>query len=139
MDLTVSDVMTKNPVVCGLSTSVAEAARLMRDHGIGDVLVSDGSQFVGIVTDRDIVVRCIADGGDTAQMTIGDVCSDEVASVEVDATVDTAARLMRDIAVRRLPVMNGNRLVGIVTLGDLAVSVEPQSALADISAAEPNE
>ena len=137
MEMTVSDVMTKNPVVCGLSTSVAEAARLMRDHDIGDVLVSDGSQFVGIVTDRDIVVRCIADGRDTRSVTIGDVCSDEVESIDVDATVDTAARLMRDAAVRRLPVMNGNRLVGIVTLGDLAVSVEPQSALADISAAEP--
>ena len=137
MDVTVSDVMTKDPVVCGLETPIVDAARLMRDHGIGDVLVSDGSQFVGIVTDRDIVVRCIAEGGDTTRTTIGEVCSDEIASVDVDATVDTAARMMRDIAVRRLPVMNGNRLVGIVTLGDLAVNVEPQSALADISAAEP--
>ena len=137
MDVTVSDVMTKNPVVCESQTPVVDAARLMRDHGIGDVLVSDGNQFLGIVTDRDIVVRCIAEGGDTTRTTIGDVCSDEIASVDVDATVDTAARLMRDIAVRRLPVMNGDRLVGIVTLGDLAVNVEPQSALADISSAEP--
>lgn len=138
MILTVNDVMTKNPVVCTRSTSVTDAARMMRDHDIGDVLVSDGDQFVGIVTDRDIVVRCVADGHDASRSTVADVCSDAITSVSVDATVDSAARLMSECAVRRLPVMNGNRPVGIVTLGDLAVSVDPESALADISAADPN-
>jgi CBS domain-containing protein len=110
----------------------------MRDRDIGDVLVTrDGDQLAGIVTDRDLVVRCLADGAD-ADATIERACSNDLATVTPDSSVDDAIRLMRERSLRRIPVVDGGRAVGIVTLGDLAVEREPDSALGDISAALPN-
>lgn len=148
--MTVRDVMTREPVTCAPSTTIEEAARLMRDRDIGDVLVCDGDALRGIVTDRDIVVRCVAGGADVSRSTIGDVCTGDVLSVTPATSVEDAARTMRDAAIRRLPVVDGGRPVGIVSLGDLAVeldrtstspgagSADPGEVLADISAAEPN-
>lgn len=136
----VSDVMTRNPVICSESTSITEAAQLMRDRDIGNVLVSGDEGVKGIVTDRDIVIRAVAEGGDrVAQATLGEVCTDKIAVVDADSSVSDAAELMANLAVRRLPVVQGDEAVGIVSLGDLAVSHDPDSALADISAAEPTE
>lgn len=138
MTQTVQDVMTTELVACGSSTSLAEAAKLMRDHDIGDVLVTDDGELRGIVTDRDIVVRCVADGGDVSRATLADACSAEIASVTPSTSVDEAAQLMRERAVRRLPVVENGKTVGIVSIGDLAMRNDPSSALADISAAAPN-
>lgn len=136
---TIRDVMTVDPVMCDPSTSLADAARLMRDRDIGDVLVGDSDGRVrAIVTDRDIVVRCVADGVDVSRATLWDACTDGIASVTPDTDVDTAAQIMRDMAVRRLPVVEDGRAVGIVSIGDLAIERDPNSALADISAASPN-
>jgi CBS domain-containing protein len=110
----------------------------MRDRDIGDVLVtSNGGELVGIVTDRDLVVRCLADGvaGDA---TIDQACSSDLASVTADSSISDAVELMRERSLRRLPVVNDGRAVGIVTLGDLAMERDPNSALGDISAAAPN-
>ena len=137
MSAAVRDVMTKNPVTCDVTTSVTETARLMRVHDIGDVLVLEGQTLRGIATDRDIVVRCLGAGADVSTSMIGDVCSAIAATIRVDASVDEAAQTMRDGAVRRLPVVDGDAVVGIVSLGDLAVEADPGSVLADISAAEP--
>lgn len=144
-DVLVADVMTRNPVMCEVTTSIEQAARLMRDRDIGDVLVCEGSQLRGIVTDRDIVVRCIAGGADVSRSTIGDVCTGDVLSVAPSTTVEAAAQAMRAAAIRRLPVVEGGRPIGIVSLGDLAVEQAPRqvaddagAVLADISAAEPN-
>ena len=138
MAQTVRDVMTTDLVTCPSSAPVKDAAGYMRDRDIGDVLVVDNGSVCGIVTDRDIVVRCVAEGGDTREATVGDVCSADVTTVGSDATIEEAARLMRDKALRRLPVVDRGKPVGIVTLGDLAVDADPSSALGGISAARPS-
>jgi CBS domain-containing protein len=136
----VSDVMTRNPIICESSTTIVEAAQLMRDRDIGDVLVSSGDEVIGIATDRDLVVRGLAGGIDLAgSVTLGDVCTSDLAFIDAGATVDEAAQMMSELAVRRLPVIDGDEPVGIVSLGDLAVSEDPHSTLADISASEPTQ
>ncbi|MFF5970353.1 CBS domain-containing protein [Streptomyces sp. NPDC012769] len=136
MTQSVRDVMTGHPVTVGTLTSVAEAARVMRDADIGDVLVVDGDTLRGIVTDRDLVVRAMAEGRDPADTTVQSVCSERPVTVAPDEGIDRAVGLMREHALRRLPVTEEGRLVGIVTLGDLAIEKDPSSALADISSAE---
>ncbi|HEY7628179.1 MAG TPA: CBS domain-containing protein [Ilumatobacteraceae bacterium] len=139
MTQSVKDVMTKDVVACNSTTTLVDAARLMRDRGIGDVLVCDDDGFKGIVTDRDIVVRCLAEGHDMAAGTVGDVCTaDDLKVAAPDMTIDDAARLMRDNAIRRLPVMEDGKAIGVISLGDLAIERDPSSALAGISAARPN-
>ena len=139
MSQTVRDVMTTDLVTCPSSAPVMDAAGQMRDRNIGDVLVVDDGSVRGIVTDRDIVVRCVAEGGDVREATVGDVCSGELTTVPSDASIEEAARIMRDNALRRLPVVDDGKPVGIVTLGDLAIDADPSSALGAISAASPND
>lgn len=135
---TIADVMTPNPVVLGTEATVYDAAVAMRDSSIGDVLIADESGLCGIVTDRDIVVRCIANGEDPAQVRLGDMCTPDLVTVRPDTAVDEAVARLRDDAIRRLPVVDGNQVVGIVTIGDLAIDRDPQSALASISEAPPS-
>ncbi|MCG6494249.1 CBS domain-containing protein [Kitasatospora sp. A2-31] len=138
MPQTIKDVMTESPIALAQDTSVHDAARRIRDADIGDVLVMDDGRLCGMVTDRDLVVRALADGRDPAQTTVGEICSNEVISVGPDDDIGRAVDLMRRHALRRLPVVDDGRPVGVVSLGDLAVDRDPSSALADISAAEPN-
>ncbi|WP_371680409.1 CBS domain-containing protein [Streptomyces sp. NBC_01276] len=134
----VHEVMTGNPVTVDRQTSLAEAARVMRDASIGDVLVLDGGRLCGIVTDRDIVVRALAEVRDPAVTTVGEICSTEPVTIGPDEHVDRAVEVMRRHALRRLPVVGEDGgLVGIVTLGDLEVERDPGSPLSFISAAEP--
>ena len=139
MAQTVRDVMTTDLVTCPSSAPLREAAGYMRDRDIGDVLVVDDGAICGIVIDRDIVVRCVAEGGDVQTAKVGDVCTSNLTTVPVDASIEEAARVMRDNALRRLPVVDRGAPVGIVTLGDLAVEADPSSALGGISAARPND
>jgi CBS domain-containing protein len=134
----ISDVMTAPVRTVAPDTPLQEVARIMRDSDLGDVLVAEDEHLVGILTDRDVVVRCIADGGDPAQATAGDICSSEVATVPPQSGIRDAVNTMREGAVRRLPVVDGDRVVGVVTMGDLAKVVDQKSALADVSSAEPN-
>ena len=138
MTQTVRDVMTTDLVSCSSDAPISDAARHMRDRDIGDVLVVDDGQIRGIVTDRDIVVRCLAQGGDVAKARIGDVCTSSLTTVRSDAAIADAAKIMREHALRRLPVVDDGTAVGIVSLGDLAVESDPKSALGGISAARPN-
>ncbi|MCV2457778.1 CBS domain-containing protein [Streptomyces sp. ICN988] len=135
----VRDIMTGTPVTVGPQTPVEAVARQMREDDIGAVLVSEGDQLQGLVTDRDIVVRLLADTADLTGKTVRDACSSEMMTVSPDDEVGQAVRLMQEGAVRRLPVVDNGRLVGIVSLGDLAVERDPDSALGNISAADPNE
>jgi CBS domain-containing protein len=130
--------MTKNPVTLPGTSSVLEAARAMRDANIGDVIVIENNQVCGIVTDRDIVIRAVAETRDPHAVTLGDICSHSLTTIAPTESVDQAVRLMRDKAIRRLPVVEAGKPVGIVSLGDLAVERDPESALGDISAAPPN-
>ncbi|MBQ0889287.1 CBS domain-containing protein [Streptomyces sp. RM72] len=134
----VRDVMTGDPVTVEPLTSVTAVARLMRDRDLGAVLVTEGDRLRGLVTDRDLVVRAVAGGGDPEQTTVAGACSDDVVTVRSDEELDHAVRLMREHAVRRLPVVDDGRPVGIVSLGDLAMERDPESALGDISVARPN-
>ena len=131
--------MTRDPRTVSADDPIAEAARIMRDSDIGDVIVLQGDQVGGIVTDRDIVVRGVADGRDAESTSVGDVCTTGIESIEPSASVDDALSRMREADIRRLPVVDGGRPVGIISLGDLAVEREPDSTLADISAASPDE
>ena len=134
----IHDVMTPNPVALPGTTSVHEAARAMRDQDIGDVIVIENNQVCGIVTDRDIVVRTVAEAQDSATMTLADICSHALLTVTPTDSVEEAVRLMRTHAIRRLPVVEEGKAVGMVSLGDLAVERDPDSALGEISAAPPN-
>jgi len=134
----VQDMMTPDPITLPETASLADAAQKMREAGIGDVVVLDDGAVCGIVTDRDIVVRGIAEGRDPRSTTLAEICSRELTTLSPDDQIGTAARLMREHAVRRLPVVKRGRPVGILTIGDLAVQQDPESALADVSAAPPN-
>ena len=134
----IHDVMTPNPVTLPGTTSVQDAARAMRDQAIGDVIVIEHNQVCGIITDRDIVVRTVAEEQDPATTTLADICSHSLFTVLPTDSVEQAVRLMRTHAIRRLPVVDGGKAVGIVSLGDLAVERDPDSALGEISAALPN-
>ena len=138
MARTIADVMTASPRTVDPGTPLVEAARAMRDADVGALIVVEGEQVGGVVTDRDIVVRAIAEGSDPSSAQVSDVCSRDVTTVESSEPVEQAVKLMRDRDIRRLPVVEGGRPVGIVSLGDLAVERDPDSALADISAADPN-
>jgi CBS domain-containing protein len=134
-----SEVMTSDPVCLGADTSVVEAAQRMRDDGIGDVMVTnDGGELCGILTDRDIVIRGVAESGDVAQMRIGDLCTDEIVALSPDDEVGEAIRVMEERAVRRVPVLQGRKPVGIVSIGDLAMMLDEKSALGQISSAPSN-
>lgn len=129
----VKDVMTPGPITLDRDASLAEAARLMRDRGIGDVIVVEGDDAEGIVTDRDIVIRGVAEGADPNTTRLGQVLSGDLTSVAPDDPVERALELMREKAVRRLPVLEGGKPVGVVSLGDLAIQQDAGSVLADIS------
>ncbi|MDT0328363.1 CBS domain-containing protein [Nocardiopsis lambiniae] len=134
----ISDVMTAPVRTVAPATSLREVAEIMRDSDLGDVLVAEEDRLVGIVTDRDVIVRCVAQGGDPADHTAGEICSSEMVTVTPRSDIREAVNTMRQGAVRRLPVVDGGRLVGVVTMGDLARVVDGGSALADVSSASPN-
>jgi CBS domain-containing protein len=132
--------MTTEVVEVSPEQTLVEVARLMRDNGVGAVLVTDGGILRGIVTDRDIVVRAVAEGLDPQRETVDTVFSgQDLVTVTPDTTMGEAVELMRRNAVRRLPVVDDTgRPVGIVSIGDLAIEGDGEDALADISAAPPN-
>jgi CBS domain-containing protein len=134
----IHDLMTPNPVALPGTASVHEAARAMRDQDIGDVIVIEHNQVCGIVTDRDIVLRTVAEARDPVSTTLADICSHALTTVAPTDSVEHAVHLMREKAIRRLPVVEGGRAVGIVSLGDLAVARDPGSALGEISSAPPS-
>ena len=117
--MNIRDVMTSNPRTVSPGDSIQNAARIMRDEDTGAVPVVDNGRPVGIVTDRDIVVRAVADG--ELNRPVRDIVSKEVIAARPDMSTREAAQLMSEHQVRRLPVVENDRLVGIVSLGDLAV------------------
>jgi CBS domain-containing protein len=135
---TVGELMTRDPVMVDPKATVRDAARMMRDRDIGAVLVADKGRLVGLVTDRDIVVRAMADKSDPMNCKVSDIVSKEVETVSPNDSVDKAVKLMRSKALRRVPVVDGGKPVGVVAIGDLAVELDTKSALADISSADPN-
>jgi CBS domain-containing protein len=138
MDQKVREIMTPNPVGVYFDQTIGETARIMRDSAVGAVLVVNGDALVGVVTDRDLVVRGIAAGAGL-DSPVGPVCSPKLVSVAADADISEAQGLIRENAVRRLPVVEaGGQVVGMVSLSDIAVADDWESPLAAVSKAQPN-
>jgi ATP-dependent Lon protease len=135
----IKDVMTKQVFSVSEDATIREIARLMRDEKIGDVLVTDAEgKLRGIITDRDVVVRAVAEGNDLDQLRAKDICTDHIVTLAPSAGIDEAVHLMTEKAIRRLPIVENDIPVGIVTIGDLAAQRDPKSALGEISRAAPN-
>ena len=135
----VREVMTCDPIALAETATIEEAALAMREADVGAVLVMRRDALRGILTDRDVVVRFVADGHDPGGAFVGEICSSDLVEVGPDDSVDHAIALMREHALRRLPVVDdAGRPVGIVSLGDLACIRDPASLLGGISAARAN-
>ena len=134
----VRDVMTSDPITVAAGDSVVVAARRMKEAAVGSMIVMDGDRVHGIVTDRDIAIRVVAEGSDPAQTRVQEITSDNPVTLEPESSVDDAIRVMSDRAIRRLPVVEDGRPVGIVSLGDLAIDRDPGSVLGEISSAAPD-
>ena len=132
----VKEIMSKRLVAVSPNDTISGAAELMQRHDIGTVLVCDSDGLRGVVTDRDIVVRCVSAGKNTNSK-VSDIMTSSPVSISPESTSLEAARLMAQEQVRRLPVVDDDRVVGIVSLGDMAraqnLDVEVAVAIADIS------
>ena len=137
MDAKVRDVMTPGPIGVDYYQTVGEAARTMRDWGVGAVLVVNDQSLHGLVADRDLVIRAVAEAKGTDEP-VGPLSSGSLIGVDADADAGEAVRLMRENAVRRLPVIKDGEVAGIVSLGDLAMQDDSASALAEVSKATAN-
>jgi CBS domain-containing protein len=132
------DIMSPAPICMAPGESVFAAAKAMKQYGIGTVLVLTDGKLSGLVTDRDITVRVLAENRDPLTTRIGDICSSELAVLGPDDDVEQATRLVRDRAVRRIPVLADGIPVGVVSIGDLALDQDAASALSGVSPASPN-
>jgi CBS domain-containing protein len=133
----ISEIMTPDPKCVSPDASLAEAARVLRDLDVGSVLICDHDRLAGIITDRDICIRAVADGRDPNRTTVRETMSQGVSFVFEDQDVEDAVHRFEQDQIRRLPVLNRDkRLVGIISLGDLAVDADSHwggEALKEIS------
>lgn len=133
----VRDIMSKNVAYVNPMSNVVEAAQLMQKHNVGSIPVCDQNGIQGILTDRDIIVRNIAHGKNPYETQVKDVMTSSVSTVTPDMEVEDAARIMAEQQVRRLPVVENNMVIGMISLGDFATNsrtdVEAAEALAEIS------
>src|SRR3954452_6313995 len=127
----ISDVMTPNPATCEPDDTVREAATAMKEGDFGAVVVCENDDVRGILTDRDIVIRVVAERQDPSTAKVRDAYTTDPTTLSPDAGIDDAVAAMREADVRRLPVVEGSKVVGIVSIGDLAVARDEKSALAD--------
>ena len=138
MAQSIREVMTADPHTVRADATLEDAAREMSRDDIGAVLVEENGSLAGILTDRDIVVRAIAEHRDPASTKVGDVASRDVTALTVDQSVEDAIKIVREHNVRRIPVVQDGRPAGIISIGDLAIERDTESALADISAEPAN-
>ena len=135
---TVADIMTRELITVDITDSAEQAARLMLDNATGDVVVTDSGRMAGILTDRDIAVRLVAEGLDSTTR-VGEIVMKGVVSCPPDTALADAVRMMKQHDIRRLPVVEGGTAVGIISLGDLALLTDTGELLADISSAPDSE
>jgi CBS domain-containing protein len=120
MGTSIKEVMTSDVRACEPNATAVEAAKLMAKKDVGPIPVVEDGRLVGLVTDRDIVVRVIAEGRDPNTTTVGEIASRDLVTVSPDEDLDEGLKLLAEYQVRRLPVVDGNRLVGIVAQADIA-------------------
>jgi signal-transduction protein with cAMP-binding, CBS, and nucleotidyltransferase domain len=137
LNVKVRDLMTPGPIGVDYYQSIGDAARTMRDWGVGAVLVVHEQSLRGLVTDRDLVVRAVAESKGPDEP-VGPLSSGDLVGVNADDDAVVAVGLMREHAVRRLPVIDDGQVAGVVSLGDLALEEDPASELAEVSQARPN-
>jgi CBS domain-containing protein len=126
------DIMTADPAWIRVDTTVVEAARKMRELDVGSLPICDGDKhLLGMITDRDIVTKVLAEGRDPAQATAGDLSQGEAVTIGADDSVEEALRTMKEHAVRRLPVIDGQEMIGIVSQGDVATNL-PEDKVGDL-------
>ena len=138
MAQSIREVMTADPRTVEPSDTVVDAARHMAEGDVGAVLVTERGRVTGIITDRDIAVHAVAEGRDPSATKVSEVCTSDPATLTVDQSVEDAIRIVREQNVRRIPVVQVGRPAGIVSIGDLAIERDRDSALADVSAAPAN-
>ena len=138
MSVSIREVMTKDPITIEESASVVEAAKAMAKADIGPTLITRGGELAGIVTDRDIAVRVVAEGQDPNSVKAIDIATTDLATLSPDDDAGDAVRLMKEKNIRRVAIVENNQPVGIVSIGDLAVALDEGSVLADISSEPPN-
>lgn len=133
----VSEVMTKSVADLDADDSVEHAAQLMKEYNVGSIPVCSGSKIVGIITDRDIALRSVAEGENIENQKVRDIMSSNPVVGKPDMDIHEASRIMSDRQIRRLPIVDRGDLVGIVSLGDIAVepklSNDAEDALSSIS------
>lgn len=133
----VKDIMTKNVAYINPMSTIVDAAQLMQKHNVGSIPVCDQNGVIGIVTDRDIVVRNIAHGKNPQSTAVRDVMTSQVTTVTPDMDINDVSEIMSQVQIRRIPVVENNMLVGIVALGDVAADsrfdMEASEALTEIS------
>lgn len=120
----VKDVMSSNPTTCEPQASVVDAAKVMAKEDIGPIPIVEGDRLVGLVTDRDLVVRVLAEGRDPQSTTVGEIASRDLVTVSPDEDFDSVLEKLAENQVRRLPVVEGDRLVGIIAQRDVALQGE---------------
>lgn len=128
MAKTVRDVMTSNVRAAASTDSLADAAQMMKEEDVGSLPVVEDDRLIGILTDRDIIVRAVAERVDPQSISVGDVASRELVTVEPDQDLDEALSLMARHRVRRLPVVADGRLVGILAQADVAIEAKEKNA-----------
>ena len=138
MTVSIREVMTKDPITIEESATVVEAAKAMKKADIGPTLITSGGRLQGIITDRDIAVRVVAEGKDPNSVKALDIASTDLVTVSPDAEAGDAVRLMKEKNIRRVAVVENDQPVGIVSIGDLAIALDPNSVLAEISSEPPN-
>ena len=127
--MNVRDVMTSNPRTVSPGDSIQVAARIMKEEDVGVVPIVDNGRTVGIVTDRDIVIRAVAEGG--SDRAVREIATTDLVFVKPDSSTREAEKLMSERQIRRLPVVENGRLVGIISLGDIAVKEGKDSRTGD--------
>jgi CBS domain-containing protein len=139
----ISEIMTKGCTTCSRTTSLAEAAKVMKNEDIGILPIAENDRLIGVLTDRDIVVRGIAENKALAETLVSELMTDMVFYCFADELCDEVATNMSELQVRRLPVVDRDkRLVGLVSIGDLASRGAPakaKKALQGVSSASPTE
>lgn len=133
----IRDIMSDNVVSVTSEDSIENAAKLMKEHNIGSLPVCCNSKVVGMITDRDIALRGVAEGGNWNHRKVGDLMSTQIAVGTPDMNVNAAAKIMSEKQIRRLPIVSNNNLVGMVALGDISLqpnlSDNAEEALKNIS------
>lgn len=133
----ISEIMTKDVISLSVDDTVEHAAKLMKEHNIGSIPVNTNEKIVGIVTDRDIILRCVAEGKDLKTQKVREMMTSNPVVGDENITADDATRIMSERQIRRLPIVGNDALVGMVSLGDIAVDPnlrqQATGALSEIS------